>query len=81
MEMSKFKELMALATDMDGAKGILRAMDREEIINISNTSYAKQLYVDRFSPFYPRLKKLLEDFVAEVERTIEKLEVRTNEEE
>lgn len=80
MEMSKFKELMALAADMNGARTILELMDKGEIINLSNLRSSVQFYAGRFSPFYPRLKKLLEDFVADVEKEIEMLEVKTKEE-
>lgn len=80
MEMSEFEELMALAADMDGANGILRLMDKGEGINLSNLHSNVELYVNRFSYFYPRLKKLLEDFVADVEKKIEMLEVKTKEE-
>ena len=47
MEMSKFKELMALAADMNDARTILELMDKGEVINLSNLRSSVQFY---FSP-------------------------------
>mgnify|MGYP000909484462 CR=1 FL=1 len=80
MEMSEFEELMALAADMDGAKSILKLIGERESINLSNSYDNTQFCIDQWSPLYFRLRELLSDFVLEVEKKIEMLEVKTKEE-
>lgn len=76
MEMSKFEELMALVADMDGARTILGLMSGGFDIDISRCNGGTHLCIDRYSPLYSRLKNLLEDFVSEVEKKIEMIEIK-----
>lgn len=76
MEMRKFEELMALVADMDGAKSILRLIREGESINLSNSYDNTRFCIDRYSPLYSGLKNLLNDFVSEVEKKIEMIEIK-----
>lgn len=76
MEMRKSEELMVLVADMDGAKSILRLIREGEDINLSSSYDNTRFCIDQWSPLYFRLRNLLNDFVSEVEKKIEMIEIK-----
>lgn len=80
MEMYEFERLMALAANMNGAKNIFYHMREMDLVDISCPDCGVHLQINHRDPLYPRLKKLLDDFIAEAEEEIERIEIEPKEE-
>ena len=80
MEISEFKGFVKLVNCRDDVKSILSRMNEKDFINISSGNIDIKMGIDYRNPLYPRLKKLLDDFVAETEEEIERIEIKPKEE-
>lgn len=81
MKMDEFKKLMRLASDLDKVETILKSMREGDIVDISRYCDGIKLRIVRNDYLYPKLESLLNDFVAEVKKEIERIEVKPKEEE
>lgn len=73
MEEFKFKEFMVLVETMDAARTILEIMSEGYVIDISRYNGGTHLCIDRNSPLYTSLEKILKEFVEKVEARVEML--------